>query len=84
MEGAYLEVLAEASDRCGDLQDTLDRIPTIVCADHHLISGRRAAVPGWVEPRAESTCTLAYRVIQELAAAGAPGGRSQNCSRAPG
>lgn len=54
-------------DRCGDLQDTLDRLETIVCVDHHLVSGRRAPVPGWVEPRAESTCTLVYRVIQTLA-----------------
>jgi phosphoesterase RecJ-like protein len=55
------------TDRCGDLQDTLDRIDNIVCIDHHLVSGRRAPVPGWLDDRAESTCTLAYRVIQELA-----------------
>jgi phosphoesterase RecJ-like protein len=54
------------TDRCGEFQDTLDGLPSIVCVDHHLVSGRRAPVPGWVEPRAESTCTLAYRVIQEL------------------
>ena len=54
------------TDRCGELQDTLDRVETIVCLDHHLVSGRRAPVPGWLESRAESTCTLAYRLIQEL------------------
>jgi phosphoesterase RecJ-like protein len=30
------------------------------------VSGRRSPVPGWVEPRAESTCTLVYRVIEAL------------------
>ena len=54
------------TDRCGELQDTLDRVENIVCLDHHLVSGRRAPVPGWLETRAESTCTLAYRLIQEL------------------
>ncbi len=55
------------SDRCGPLQDTFDRIESVVCVDHHLVSGRRAPVPGWLDARAESTCTLAYRVIQVLA-----------------
>lgn len=56
------------TERCGGLQDTLDRCPVVLCLDHHLVSGRRAPVPGWLEARAESTCTLAYRVIQELGA----------------
>ena len=55
------------SDRTGPLQDVIDRVERVVCIDHHLVSGRRAPVPGWLEDRAESTCTLAYRVIQELA-----------------
>lgn len=55
------------TDRCGELQATLDRLPVVLCLDHHLVSGRRAPAPGWLEARAESTCTLAYRVIQELA-----------------
>lgn len=54
------------TDRCGELRDTLDRLPAVLCLDHHLVSGRRAPVPGWLEPRAESTCTLAYRLIQVL------------------
>ena len=67
-ESPDLVLLADChrTDRCGDLQDTLDRIETIVCLDHHLVSGRRAPVPGWLEARAESTCTLAFRLIQEL------------------
>ncbi|HOX26709.1 MAG TPA: 30S ribosome-binding factor RbfA [Candidatus Krumholzibacteria bacterium] len=54
------------TDRCGPLQETLDRAATVLCVDHHLITGRRAPVPGWVDERAESTCTLVYRVIQAL------------------
>ena len=54
------------TDRTGFLQETLDRLETIVCIDHHLVSGRRTPLPGWLEDRAESTCTLVYRVIQEL------------------
>lgn len=68
-----LAVLADChrSDRCGPLQATLDRIPAVVCIDHHLVTGRRAPAPGWVDSRAESTCTLVYRVIQTLAGANA-------------
>lgn len=54
------------TDRTGDLQDTLDRAEHIICIDHHLVSGRRVPIEGWIEDRAESTCTLVYRVIQEL------------------
>jgi len=56
-------------DRTGPLEDTLARVPRVVCLDHHLVSGRRAPAAGWVEDRAESTCTLAVRVIEELAGA---------------
>jgi phosphoesterase RecJ-like protein len=59
------------TDRTGPLRDTIDRCPAIVCIDHHLVSGRRAPVAGWLESRAESTCTLAYRLIEELAGDGA-------------
>jgi len=67
-EAPDLVVLVDChrTDRCGDLQETLDRADNVVCIDHHLVSGRRAPVPGWLEDRAESTCTLIYRVIQEL------------------
>lgn len=54
------------TDRCGPLQDVFDRLPVVRCLDHHLVSARRAPVPGWLEPRAESSCTLAYRLIQVL------------------
>jgi bifunctional oligoribonuclease and PAP phosphatase NrnA len=56
------------TERCGDLQETLDRLPVKLCLDHHLVSGRRAPLSGWVEPRAESTCTLAFRLIEVLGA----------------
>ena len=55
-------------DRCGPLEEVLDRFETRFCIDHHLVSGRKAPEPGWVEPRACSTCTLTYRLIQTLAA----------------
>jgi len=55
------------TDRTGPLRDTLDKLPTVLCVDHHLVSGRRAPVPGWLDARAESTCTLAYRLIEILA-----------------
>ncbi len=58
------------TDRTGPLQDTLDRLPRVICVDHHLVSGRRAPVPGWVDDRAESTCTLAVRMIEELTGPG--------------
>lgn len=53
-------------DRCGPLEETLERFETRWCIDHHLISGRQAPEPGWVEPRACSTCTLVHRVIEHL------------------
>lgn len=49
-------------DRCGPLEDTLDRFETRWCIDHHLVSGRKAPEPGWVEARSCSTCTLIYRL----------------------
>lgn len=54
------------TDRCGELQETLDRLPVVLCLDHHLVSGRRAPAPGWLDARAESTSVLAFRLIQEL------------------
>ncbi len=53
-------------DRCGPLEDTLDRFKTRWCIDHHLISGRKAPEPGWVEERSCSSCTLVHRVITVL------------------
>ncbi len=53
-------------DRCGSLEDTLDRFKTRWCIDHHLISGRKAPEAGWVEPRSCSSCTLVHQVINEL------------------
>ncbi len=55
-------------DRTGPLAETLDRFETRWCVDHHLVSGRAAPEPGWVEARASSTCTLIHRVIETLGA----------------
>ncbi len=54
-------------DRTGPLEETLARCETRLAIDHHLVSGRRAPEPGWIEARACSTCTLIYQVISELA-----------------
>ena len=54
-------------DRCGPLEDVLDRFETRFCIDHHLVSGRKAPEAGWVEARSCSTCTLVYRLIEVLA-----------------
>jgi len=53
-------------DRCGPLEETLARFETRWCIDHHLISGRKAPEPGWVETRSCSSCTLVHQVISEL------------------
>lgn len=53
-------------DRCGPLEEVLDRFETRWCVDHHLVSGRKAPEAGWVEPRSCSACTLIYRVITIL------------------
>jgi phosphoesterase RecJ-like protein len=53
-------------DRTGPLEETLDRFETRFCIDHHLVSGRKNPEPGWVEPRACSTCTLVFRLIDVL------------------
>ncbi len=53
-------------DRCGPLEDTLARFAKRWCVDHHLISGRKAPEPGWVEDRSCSSCTLIHRVIAKL------------------
>ena len=55
-------------DRCGPLEDTLDRFETRWCIDHHLISGRKAPEQGWVEDRSCSSCTLVHQVITTLGA----------------
>lgn len=54
-------------DRTGPLEETLARCETRLAIDHHLVSGRRAPEPGWIEARACSTCTLIHQVIVELA-----------------
>jgi len=57
-------------DRAGDaLTDLLAPIPNALTIDHHLISGRRLPLPGWVDSAAPSTSLLVYRVIEELARA---------------
>jgi bifunctional oligoribonuclease and PAP phosphatase NrnA len=53
-------------ERTGNLQDTLSRIDKKICIDHHLVSGRKMPLKGWVEPIASSTTMLVMRVIQEL------------------
>ncbi|RKZ15844.1 30S ribosome-binding factor RbfA [bacterium] len=53
-------------DRSGPMEDTLSRFPNRWCIDHHLISGRKGPEPGWVDPRACSTCTLVHQVIAAL------------------
>ncbi len=49
-----------------DLAGVLDRVQQAWCVDHHLVSGRRQPLPGWIEPVAESSSTLVFRVIEEL------------------
>ncbi|MEN8008032.1 MAG: 30S ribosome-binding factor RbfA [Candidatus Krumholzibacteriota bacterium] len=53
-------------DRTGPLEDTLGRFEQQLCIDHHLVSGRKAPVPGWVEARSCSTCTLIHQTITTL------------------
>ncbi len=53
-------------DRTGNLQDTLSRVGKKICIDHHLVSGRKMPLPGWVEPIASSTTMLVMRVVQEF------------------
>ncbi len=55
-------------DRCGPLEETLDRFETRWCVDHHLVSGRKAPETGWIESRSCSTCTLVYRLLEVLGA----------------
>jgi phosphoesterase RecJ-like protein len=64
-------------DRCGPLEDVLDRFEKRFCIDHHLVSGRKSPEAGWVEPRSCSTCTLIYRLIQVL------GQGDEECGDAP-
>jgi len=53
-------------DRCGPLEEVLDRIETRWCIDHHLVSGRKAPEIGWIDARACSSCTLIHQVIAKL------------------
>ncbi|MFT5783559.1 MAG: phosphoesterase RecJ-like protein [Candidatus Krumholzibacteriia bacterium] len=53
-------------DRCGPLEGTLERFDTQFTIDHHLVSGRKAPLPGWIEPKACSSCTLVHQVIMAL------------------
>jgi len=55
-------------DRCGPLEDILAGFTVRWCVDHHLVSGRQAPEPGWVEAQACSTCTLVHRIIENLGA----------------
>ncbi len=57
-------------DRCGPLEETLDRFQNRWCVDHHLVSGRKAPESGWIEARSCSTCTLIHQLINSLS----PGG----------
>lgn len=57
-------------DRCGPLEDTLDRFQNRWCIDHHLVSGRKAPESGWIEAKSCSTCTLIHRVIESLSIGG--------------
>jgi len=54
------------TDRLGPLQEVFDRLPRLVCVDHHLLTGRRAPLPGWVDDRAEASVTLIHQVIMAL------------------
>jgi len=55
-------------DRTGPLEELLGRVEHRFCIDHHLVSGRKAPLAGWVEARACSCCTLVHQVIETLAA----------------
>jgi phosphoesterase RecJ-like protein len=54
-------------DRVGPLTAPLQAIANAWAIDHHLLSGRRAPLPGWVEPRACSASTLVHQVVAALA-----------------
>ncbi len=57
-------------DRAGELAPLLERVPAAWTIDHHLVTARRAPLPGWIEAAACSSCTLVYRVLEELAQGG--------------
>ncbi len=59
-------------DRAGEMAEALAPIPVALTVDHHLISGRRVPLPGWLEPAAPSASLLVYRVIEELARGAGP------------
>ncbi len=62
-------------DRAGPLTAPLQAIGNAWAIDHHLLSGRRAPLPGWVESRACSASTLVHQVVAALAAGA--GGRCE-------
>ncbi len=56
-------------ERAGDdMADVLAGIENRWTIDHHLISGRKLPLPGWVEPIASATAILVLRVLDELLA----------------
>ncbi len=56
-------------DRAGEYADVLAGVPEAWTVDHHLVSGRRVPLDGWVEPAASATALLVMRIVEELAAA---------------
>lgn len=55
-------------DRAGEeLTPLLERVPQAWCVDHHLVSGRRLPLPGWLEEAAPATAVLVHRVVEALA-----------------
>jgi phosphoesterase RecJ-like protein len=55
-------------DRTGPLAELLRNLDDAWAIDHHLVSGRRAPLPGWTDSRACSACTLVHQVVTALAA----------------
>jgi phosphoesterase RecJ-like protein len=53
-------------DRTGFLEEPLKAITNAWCIDHHLISGRKAPLPGWVDEKACSSSTLVHQVLAVL------------------
>ena len=59
-------------DRTGPLAETLERFATRLCVDHHLVSGRRAPEPGWVEHDATAIWAAARDTLAEVVASIGP------------
>lgn len=54
-------------DRAGDdLADVLARIENAWTVDHHLTSGRKLPLPGWVDTDASATAMLVLRIVERL------------------